>query len=111
MVIKKFKNGKIKLQIEPKFDYNNSNEIDIDEVYHRDITMSDLYINQINGYQYVVDFNTQLVYPLISEGYHLSYYNPLVFLRNEFTKKATLYFYPESKKQSKSLLEDLDNGY
>ena len=111
MIIKKFKNGKIKLQIEPKFDYNNSNEIDIDEVYHRDITMSDLYINQINGYQYVVDFNTQLVYPLISKGYALSCYNPLIFLRDEFKKNKVFYLYPESKKQSKSLLEDLDNGY
>lgn len=112
MIVKKFKNGKIKLQLEQKYDYNNNNnEIDIDNIYHRDMTMCDLYINQINGYQYVVDWNTYTVYPLISEGYHLSCYNPLVFLRDELKKNPIFYLYPETKKESKSLLEDLDNGY
>lgn len=111
MIIKEFKNGKIKLQLEQKYDYDDDNEINIDNIYHRDMTMSDLYINQINGYQYVVDWNRQVVYPLISEGYHLSTYNPLIFLRDELKKKPIFYLYPESKRESKSLLQDLENGY
>lgn len=115
MIIKKFKNGKIKLQLEKNYDYTDNkeinNEIDIDNVYYRDMTMSDLSINQINGYEYVVDYNTQLVYPLWGDGYQLSCYNPLVFLKDELTKNPIFYLYPETKKDSLSLLQDLDNGY
>ena len=54
--VKKFKNGKILLSA-------NKNEVD-ENFYHDTMFYSDLYLNQINGYQYIVDFNTNLVYEI-----------------------------------------------
>jgi len=108
MDIKKFKNGKIRFMLETS-DLNNG-EVD-ENVYHDDMFFKDLYINQINGYQYIVDFNTGRVYELGS--YLLQ--NPLMFLLDEFkeAREARHYFYlyPLSKRESKSLLKDLENGY
>lgn len=104
-MIKKFKNGKLLLKVE-KIDFINKNEVD-ENFYHDTMFFADLYINQINGYQYLVDFNKSLVYELGS--YLLQ--NPLKFLLEELAEKNKIYFYPLSKKESKSLLEDLENGY
>lgn len=109
MIIKKFKNGKIKMQLEKSdFDYYGDGNGNLkDDLYFNEIEMSDLYINQINGYQYLVDFHTQRVYEL---GSYLMQ-NPLKELLSDLEQHKTLYFYPLSKKESKSLLEDLANGY
>ena len=104
-VIKKFKNGKIKIELDYTNDGTTAQEIE--SVYHDDMFMSDLYINQINGYSYLVDFNTSLVYEL---GSYLMQ-NPLKWILDELLEKSKIYFYPLTKKQSKSLIEDLDNGY
>ena len=104
-IVKKFKNGKIKVEL----DYTNEGATiqELENVYHNDMFMSDLYINQINGYSYLVDFNTSLVYEL---GSYLMQ-NPLKQILEELLEKSKIYFYPLTKKQSKDLLEDLENGY
>lgn len=106
MIIKKFKNHKIKLTIEKAYDITPEGDID-ENVYHNDMSMSDLCINQINGYQYIVDFNTSTVYDL---GSYLMQ-NPLKWLLEKLKEENTMYLYPCSRKESKSLLEDLENGY
>ena len=109
MIIKKFKNGKIKFQLEKSdlFYYADGNGgIDIYKLYDNEITMSDLYIQQINGYQYIVDFNTNIVYEL---GSYLMQ-NPLKFIADELSEGA-VYLHPLTKKTSLDLLEDLENGY
>ena len=102
----KFKNGKIKVELQKNYDINSDGSIN-ENVYHDDMFMCDLYLNQINGYQYLVDFNTSLVYEL--GGYLMQ--NPLVYILNELQENSKMYFYPLSKRESKSLLMDLENGY
>lgn len=109
MIIKKFKNGKVKMKLEKSdfFYYADENGgIDIDRLYNNEITMNDLCIQQINGYQYIVDFNTSTVYEMGS--YLLQ--NPLKFIADELSE-GTVYLYPLTKKLSLDLLEDLENGY
>ena len=106
MDIKKFKNGKIKMSVQRDYDINDDGSIN-ENVYHDDMFMADLSLNQINGYMYITDFNTQLVYEL---GSYLMQ-NPLKFLLEEMEEKSVLYFYPLTKKESKSLLQDLENGF
>lgn len=103
-MIKKFKNGKILLKPD-KNDFENG--VLNENFYHDEMLMSDLYINQINGYQYIVDFNTLLVYEIGS--YLLQ--NPLKFILETLEEDKKIYLYPLSKKESKSLLQDLENGY
>ena len=105
VIIKKFKNGKIKLQVE-KCDILQGGTID-ENVYHNDMFWDDLYINQINGYQYVTDFNTSTVYEL---GSHLLQ-NPLKWLLDTLEEDKKMYLYPLTKRESLSLLKDLENGY
>lgn len=104
--IKKFKNGKIKVSMDKQYDILSNGAIN-ENVYHNDMFFSDLYINQINGYSYLVDFNTSLVYEIGS--YLLQ--NPLKYIFDELLEKGKIYFYPLSRKESKSLMEDLENGY
>ena len=106
MKIKKFKNGKITMTLEKNYDFNEDGSIN-ENVYHDDMFMSDLYINQINGYQYVTDYNTQRVYNLGS--YLLQ--NPLKYILDELKEHGKMILYPLSKRESKSLLQDLENGY
>lgn len=103
--IKKFKNGKIKVTLQKSYDLENG-EVN-ENVYHDDMFMADLSINQINGYQYLVDYNTQLVYEL---GSYLMQ-NPLKWILDTLFEFSRMYFIPLSKKESKSLLEDLENDY
>ena len=100
-MIRKFKNGKILLKIDNVYDLEN------DSFYHNDMFMSDLYINQINGYMYICDFNTGICYELGS--YLLQ--NPLKYLMDTLKDNKKMYLYPLSKKYSRSLLQDLENGY
>jgi len=109
MDIKKFKNGKIKMSIQRDYDINDDSSIN-ENVYHDDMFMSDLSFNQINGYMYLVDQNTQLVYDLQNHGYSIMN-NALIQLLNELEKTNVIYFYPLTKKESKSLLQDLENGF
>ena len=97
--ITKFSNGNINLKADTK------NWINIDSFYN-DMTNNDLYFNQINGYMYLVDNNTQLVYDFSN-----CYINILSHLQNMLTGGKTVKLYPLSKKECKSLLQDLGNGF
>ncbi len=104
--IKKFKNGKIKMQVPKNSIYYNENGVD-ENFYHNEMFMSDLYFNQINGYMYLIDFNKSIAYEIGS--YLLQ--NPIKYILEELTNKKVLYLYPLTKKYSRSLLMDLENGY
>ena len=105
-MIKKFKNGNIVLDIRDdiKNDYYKKTIESIENFYHNDMCMEDLYINQINGYLYIVDFNKRLVYDLPG-GYLFK-----DFLE-ELLEKGKIKLIPYGKKISKELLHDLEKGY
>lgn len=107
--IRKFKNGKIAFRVDASYSIKNG-ELD-ENYYHDGMFMNDLYLNQINGYMYLVDYNTQLVYEL---GSYLMQ-NPLKYLLDsimeEHKKGKAFYLYPLTKRYSRELLEDLENGY
>lgn len=111
-MIKKFKNGKIKInKIKKNDNYyrDNIGDIMIDQFYNNEITMCDLYFNQINGYMYLVDFNTQYVYDLRDINYY-HHKNILIHLK-ELLESNNIYLYPLSKKESAELLYQLEQGY
>ena len=103
-MIKKFKNGNIVLDVREdiKKGYYEKTIDGIENFYHNEMYMEDLYVNQINGYLYIVDFNKRLVYDL-PRGY-------LNFLK-ELLNKGKIKLIPYGKKISKDLLNDLENGY
>ena len=103
-MIRKFKNGNIVLDIRDdiKSGYYEKTIDGIENFYHNEMYMEDLYVNQINGYLYIVDFNKRLVYDL-PRGY-------LNFLK-ELLNKGKIKLIPYGKKISKDLLNDLENGY
>ena len=103
-MIKKFKNGNIVLDIRDDIKSGYYNIEGIENFYHNDMCMEDLYINQINGYLYIVDFNTGLVYDLPG-GYMFK-----DFLE-ELLNKGKIKLIPYGKIMSKELLNDLENGY
>lgn len=105
-MIKKFKNGNIVLDIRDdiKSGYYEKTIDSIENFYYNDMCMEDLYINQINGYLYIVDFNKRLVYDLPG-GYLFK-----DFLE-ELLNKGKIKLIPYGKKISKELLNDLENGY
>ena len=98
MIIRKFKNRKIKLQLQ-RYDIQNG-EVN-ENVYHDDMFMKDLYISQIETSQYIVDYNTRTVYRLGS--YLLQ--NPLKYLLDELKEHNHIYLYPMGRKDSKELLD------
>ena len=104
-MIKKFKNGKLVLKVE-KDDFEKDGSVR-ETFYHDDMFFDDLYINQINGYHYLVDFNKSLVYDL---GSYLMQ-NPLKYILEELGEYGELTFRPLPKDKCLSLLEDLENGY
>lgn len=110
-MIKKFKNGNIRLYAPKKGtmdDYLLNEDGSICEnYYHDNMFMEDLSFNQINGYMYLVDFNTSLVYELESQNIQ----NPLKWLLDSIEEDGKYYLYPLSKNECKSLLIDLENGY
>ena len=103
-MIRKFKNGNIVLDIRDdiKKGYYEKTIDGIENFYHNEMYMEDLYVNQINGYLYIVDFNKRLVYDL-PRGY-------LNFLK-ELLNKGKIKLIPYGKRISKELLNDLENGY
>lgn len=107
MIIKKFKNGNINLKLEKSdyFYYGDKNGLNIDKIYDV-LTMDDLYFNQINGYMYLVDFNKSLMYDFSD-----CYINILEYLKSLLVDNKTVKLFPISKKESKSLFIDLENGF
>ena len=103
-MIKKFKNGNIVLDVREDIKSGYYNIKGIENFYHHDMCMEDLYINHINGYLYIVDYNTGLVYDLPG-GYLFK-----DFLE-ELLNKGKIKLIPYEKRISKELLHDLENGY
>ena len=68
-MIRKFKNGNIVLDIREDIKRGYFDIENIENFCHDDMCWEDLYINQINGYLYITDYNTGLVYDLPG-GYH-----------------------------------------
>ena len=103
-MVKKFKNGNIVLDIREdiKKGYYEKTIEGIENFYHKEMYIEDLYVNQINGYLYIVDFNKRLVYDL-PRGY-------LNFLK-ELLNKGKIKLIPYEKRISEELLNDLENGY
>ena len=99
--VTKFKNGKMVL-------YPNK-EYDIDTYYNDTMFWRDLYFNQINGYMYLTDYNQSNIYDMQNYGYYPTM-NILQWLESKL-KMGKITFYPLSKKEAKSLFEDLENGY
>lgn len=108
--IKKFKNGKLAFRVDKNYSITDEGELD-ENYYHDGMFMHDLYLNQINGDMYLVDFNTQKVYEL---GSYLMQ-NPLKYLLDTILEHhkdgKVFYLYPLSKAECKCLLQDLENGY
>lgn len=104
-MIKKFKNRKIILDIREdlKSGYYEKNIHSVENFYHHDMFMSDLCISQINGYQYIVDNNTQTVYDLPRNDFQL-------FLE-ELIEKGKIILEPYGRRMSKSLLQDLEKVF
>ena len=105
-MIKKFKNRNIVLDVREdiKKGYYEKTIESIENFYHHDMCMEDLYINQINGYLYIIDYNTRLVYDLPG-GYMFK-----DFLK-ELLNKEKIKLIPYGKRISKELLNDLEKGY
>ena len=104
-MIKKFKNGNIVLDVREDIKKGYYENIEsIENFHHHDMCMEDLYINQINGYLYIIDYNTRLVYDLPS-GYMFK-----DFLK-ELLNKGKIKLIPYGKRISKELLNDLESGY
>jgi hypothetical protein len=106
--IQKFSNGNINLKADVK-EFTNI------DAFYESMTNNDLYFNQINGYMYLVDFNTSHVYDF-SDCYIniLAHLENLLYQGYDFKtnpKTKTLKLYPLTKKESKSLLQDLENGF
>lgn len=96
-MIRKFKNGNIRMKAEVGQGFYS--------FVHNEMLWDDLYIQQINGYSYIVDFNTGLVYD-IPITYMLRGTDSFI---NDLYKGVKLF--PYSKKESALLLQDLENGY
>lgn len=99
--IVKYKNGNIVL-------YPNK-EYDIDSYYYDIMFLKDLYIENIGGYSYIYDYNTHRMYDLSILG-HNCMQNVLTWLDKEL-KKGKIRLCPISKKEQKSLMQDMENGY
>lgn len=102
MIIKKFSNGNINMRLE-KCDVEN--RMVNENIYHDDMFMSDLYIEQgDDGYSYILDHNKQLVYYLGS--YMVQ--NPLKWLldtlQDAYNNSKTVKIYPY---KSKTLYQEI----
>lgn len=91
MIIKKFKNGKIKLQLEKKWDFEQYTGELSESIYHDDMFMENLYIDTINGCFYIIDTNKQIIYDYFN-GYFIQ--NPLKSLLNDLESNSKIYLYP-----------------
>ena len=111
MSIKKFNNGNVHLTIKEDvrsgyYQVGNGYKNDMKELekfIHNEMYINDLYINQINGYLYIIDYNTSLAYNLPCGQIDL-------FLER-LGKGEKFILESLGKRISKSLLQDLENEY
>ena len=102
-MIKKFKNGNINLSIKEDLKsgyYDNNN---IENFIHNEMFMSDLYIEVINGYLYILDMSNNNLY-------EFGFITIDDFLR-KLLKGHTIKLYPLDKEVTKGLLQDLEKDY
>ena len=100
--IKKFKNGKIKIELEA-YDRQQGDEIqDIEYIYHDEMFMKDIRFTTFDGDYYLVDDNTDHVY------YFGSYLcqNPLKQLLDELRESGKIYLYPLSENDAIEIGEE-----
>lgn len=104
-MIKKFKNGNIRMKADMLYVLEDGSIHE--NFYHDEMFMADLSFNQIDGAMYLVDYNKQLVYGF--SKYYVE--NVLKDLLIQAKNNRTIKLYPFSKKVSKSLIQDMENGY
>lgn len=105
--VKKFNNGNITL-------YNSDwNKNLICKYIDGVLFWDDLYFNQVNGYIYLMDFNTGRVYDMgIVKPYLFESLGIIEALKILFEEgKGKVVLYPMPKREAKSILEDMENGY
>lgn len=108
-MIKKFKNGNLLLEPHNFYDYEDGKVSE--NFYHHDMHMLDLYIVQINGYAYLHDTNRNMLYDLHTMPYYNGLNSSLYNLLDNLQAYKKIKLSPLSKKESKDLLQDLENGY
>ena len=109
MIIKKFKNGNINIRMEASDDFYY--ERNWDKLYNNE--MSDLYFNRINDYEYLIDWNTGMVYDMTNLLGYLALEGDILtalftYIENN---KGSIKLYPMSNKEGKDILQDLENGF
>lgn len=105
-MIKKFKNGNVNVSW-------NKEESTIEQLYDGDFFWNDLYFNQINGYMYLIDYNTCNAYdmrnirPYLFESVNVLKALEIVLSENN----GKIKLYPVSRREYKSIMQDMGNGY
>ena len=102
-MIKKFKNGNINLSIKEDLKSGYYNCDNVESFIHDEMFMSDLYIEVINGYLYILDMSNNNLY-------EFGFITIDDFLR-KILKGHTIKLYRLDKRATKDLLQDLENGY
>lgn len=97
MYVKKFKNGKIKLEVKKNDWYYRDGDGKIKEdFYHDELFFNDLFIEEIDGDFYIVDTNTNLIYDYFNS---CLIQNPLQYLLKDLEEKEKIYLYPETNSE------------
>ena len=110
--IKKNADGTIEFRLDPEYGWYWDRDGKLTEEYYHDVMfMEDLYITFINGYGYLVDYNTRLVYGLEFE-FGKSYLQTLLDDIHDCYKNDEVFvLIPFSKEESEELLIQEENGY
>ena len=105
-MIKKFKNGNVSITW-------NKKESTIEQLYDGDFFWSDLYFNRINGYTYLIDYNTCNAYDMGNvKPYLFETINILKALETVLLEcNCKIKLYPVSRREYKSIMQDMENGY
>lgn len=108
MEIRKFKNGKIRMQVNKNGYYWNDDGTINESFYHDEMFINSLYIEEIQGNFFIVDYETKNVYDFFN-SYLL--HNPLKFLLDELAEKGRIYLYPmpEGKRLFKQYIKEQEN--
>ena len=101
-MVKKFRNGKVKLEVKRNEYYWNPDGTLSEVFYFDEMELNNLYIVTIEGELFIVDFSTSRVYDFYN-GYLI--HNPLKYVLDVLAFNKKLYLYPLSKRESKALLK------
>ena len=100
-MIKKFKNGNIHLKMEENQKDKTITDLQNGEAfYNEEFFWNDLYIQMIDGYAYIVDFNTQRVYDIPHNHYGMFF--------EDIAKCKKIILYPYSKRESRKMIDNID---